>query len=173
MFGPILRKVVAPLLCLLPMVLAAEAGNRTAQVANNAPPGTEAQPIRLESEQQRFAGIWHVVRMERGGRYATAAELRQIAMSLRFGSGGKLGGEVQGEKWTGQWSVNPGQSPGQIDITTGAGRVPGIYEFRGDQLVICDHDVAGPRPTRFDSRGAAEATLLTLSRWPVPAEKLP
>ncbi len=86
---------------------------------------------------------------------------------------------VTGEKYVidfgensdkGTIKIDSGKKPKQIDITTRKdgpfkGRtLPGIYEFKGDLLVLCLNSEKPDRPTKFEAPEKTPLMLLTFKR---------
>ena len=68
---------------------------------------------------------------------------------------------------TGKYKLNPNVTPKQIDVTISDGPlkdkvVPGIYEFKGEELIIIAAQPGKDRPTSFECK---EGSGLSLSVW--------
>lgn len=68
---------------------------------------------------------------------------------------------------TGKFKLNPSVTPRQIDVTILDGPakdkvIPGIYEFKGDELFIIAAQPGKDRPATFECK---EGSGLTLSVW--------
>lgn len=68
---------------------------------------------------------------------------------------------------TGKFKLNPNVTPKQIDVTIGDGPnkdkvVTGIYEFKGDELIINAAQPGKDRPASFDCK---EGSGLSLTIW--------
>jgi uncharacterized protein (TIGR03067 family) len=70
----------------------------------------------------------------------------------------------------GTLSIDPAKSPKQIDITTRADgpfkgrKLPGVYELKGDKLVLCLDSESKARPTKFEAKEKTSVMLLTFKR---------
>ena len=65
------------------------------------------------------------------------------------------------------YSTAPGKDPPEFDWADpdGTNRLPGIYQFDGDTLLICFRgDPTGTRPTMFAAPPGSESVLFTLKR---------
>jgi len=88
---------------------------------------------------------------------------------------------ITGEKFTiefgknsdkGTFTLDPAKSPRRIDIKTSPDgpfkgkTLPGIYELKGDKLVLCLDADGRPdaRPTKFEAKEMTRAMLLTYKR---------
>jgi uncharacterized protein (TIGR03067 family) len=67
-------------------------------------------------------------------------------------------------------TVDPAKKPSRIDITTRKdgpfkGRtLPGVYELKGDKLILCCDSQAKDRPTAFEAKEKTTVMLLTFKR---------
>jgi uncharacterized protein (TIGR03067 family) len=65
--------------------------------------------------------------------------------------------------------LDPDQSPKAIDVIPDGGpsrskRVPGIYRFEDDKLILCMADADQPRPREFKAEKGSRQTLMVFRR---------
>jgi uncharacterized protein (TIGR03067 family) len=91
-----------------------------------------------------------------------------VGMTIEFATNNRLvvrkGGKVDDE---GTYSTAPAKDPGELDWVEadGKNRLPGIYRFDGDTLILCVRaDPAGTRPTAFDAPPGSDCALIILKR---------
>jgi uncharacterized protein (TIGR03067 family) len=107
-------------------------------------------------------GEWAVESFITDGRPAEC-----VGMTFEFATDGRMtfrtGGKVDEEL---RYSAPPGKAA-ELDWVENGGRhrLPGIYKFDGDALVICIRvNPDGPRPTAFTSPARSDCALITLKR---------
>ena len=66
-------------------------------------------------------------------------------------------------------AVDPSKSPRTIDVTLDDGPekgmvAPGIYQIKGDELLVCGAQAGKDRPTGFTAKAGAGWTLMALKR---------
>jgi uncharacterized protein (TIGR03067 family) len=111
-------------------------------------------------ELRKMQGLWVVVKYERDGRDLLPRFREQLR--IRF-QGRRItcerGGEVRS-----RWDVElaPRSSPRTLIKTRDDRAVvtKAIYRFDGENLIICQDNGDGVRPTRFDSRGGRYLIVL-------------
>jgi uncharacterized protein (TIGR03067 family) len=62
------------------------------------------------------------------------------------------------------YRLDESATPTTIDIVSDRGTTFGIYELRGDRLVLCYGLPGDPRPTEFASKAGTRLQLVTLER---------
>ena len=129
------------------------------------PPSGWSPPV-----DQALLGEWHVVINEESARGPTPTPAGKIWV-MKF-DGTKISVTVEGEKEEYQYTTDSTANPKTIDMwlsSEGVGKShKGIYEFRGDRLVMSLPDLAPTaRPTELKAKGPPDKIILmTLSRTP-------
>ncbi|HEY1599432.1 MAG TPA: TIGR03067 domain-containing protein [Pirellulales bacterium] len=127
---------------------------------------------RVESDKDRIQGDWQVVSFERNGEQLKDA----VGDVDRFVDGKVLLVEKDDPCETCEFVVAlfPDEDPKQIDfkytgperddIEPGKDTMRGIYQWQGEQLVICMGVGGGERPTEFTAPKGTEFSLERLKR---------
>lgn len=120
----------------------------------------------VAAELKRFEGVWVIEDATLGGR-----DHKDDFAGMKL--------TVNGENYVIDFSDNSDKgtikldatkSPNQINLTTRKdgpfkGRtLPGIYEFKGDTVVLCLNSEKPDRPTAFESKVKTPIMLLTFKR---------
>lgn len=122
-----------------------------------------AAPAKPEArgDPEALQGTWTVVSAEDSGRewpiQGHQVQITNDKIVL------KKGDTVQ-EEWG--YKLDPSKSPKWIDLTIRkAGPFPGIYELKGDDLIICFNETPPERSTEFVSKpNSPNDILITLKR---------
>jgi uncharacterized protein (TIGR03067 family) len=111
-------------------------------------------------ERRRFMGHWRATEVVFDARKTPNAFLPQLDMAFE-------GHLVTMFKAQGTYQLNPAKNPREITFSLRGGTwlFLGIYEFRGEDLIICHRGSnLGDRPTTFQSEPNGKSTLMTLRR---------
>jgi uncharacterized protein (TIGR03067 family) len=125
----------------------------------------EPQPTTQE-DFDRFQGTWSVLALVNDGQPMPAAALKNAEFIVEGTHYAMRGVE---DSFRGSFTLNPKASPKAIDSTfvdtvgKEQGRARGIYEFRGDRLIICWSE-QGARPTELASKPGSGTRLIELRR---------
>jgi uncharacterized protein (TIGR03067 family) len=113
-------------------------------------------------ELGKFAGSWKPVSYIKDGEAWPEEKLKTVTLDLK---GAKSSFSLGDSVTMGEYKLNPGATPKQVDITLSDGphkgkTLLGIYEFKGDELWMCLSRVGSKeRPTQFKSEEGSGATL--------------
>lgn len=107
----------------------------------------------LQREYERFQGRWRVTRLEENGQAEPEEELRRFTLIIR---GRTIIVEMDGQRNTTEFTVDPSQQPKHIALTPHYGdhkgqTFRGIYEIQRNTLRICA-TLLPERPKAFESR---------------------
>jgi uncharacterized protein (TIGR03067 family) len=126
-----------------------------------------------KNDQDKLQGTWETTAMEVNGRDTFSDGVR-----LKFTFKGDkiaLDGDEEIKKDYGSFSYKlaPDKKPKTIDMKVTDGErkdtvLPGIYEFKGEELRICSKLDGGERPTKFASPEGENMVLMTLKRSKKP-----
>ena len=135
------------------------------------------EPVKADEEDavarelKKLQGMWRVVGLEHDGRKATPDDVK--GMSWTF-EGNRITGKDPDEepKMIGEFTVNPKESPKQIDIVKVEGAkkektLLGIYKLEGERLTICLRDEKATdkgRPTEFSAEKGSELGIFMLEK---------
>jgi uncharacterized protein (TIGR03067 family) len=133
---------------------------------------TGAQTPREEGirrEHQRLEGTWSVVSAETGGTAIPPREFRDLKLTFKDGKFTARRGDEEPQEGT--YTIDPGKTPREMDVTRGDGAGRGqkqvaIYQLAGNLLKICSCEAGAERPTSFDTRDRPGWTMMTLRRMP-------
>jgi uncharacterized protein (TIGR03067 family) len=122
-----------------------------------------------KKDLDKMQGVWETIAMEVNGRDVFADGVR-----LKFtfkGNKISVDGDEEIKKDYGGFTVklDPSKNPKAIDMVVNMGerkdtQIPGIYEFKGDDLRICSKLDANERPMKFASPENENQVLMTLKR---------
>ena len=89
--------------------------------------------------------------------------MRKLRLVFR---GDKLSVKFGEKSKDGNFKIDPGKKPKQIDITLMDKTAEGIYRFKGDNLELCisEPDGGEARPTEFKSAEGSRTILFLLKR---------
>jgi uncharacterized protein (TIGR03067 family) len=103
-----------------------------------------------KSDKEQLQGTWVAVSGERDGKKMNEFQLKNweemIFTDDQFTREGA-------EKREGTFTLNPDQTPREIDLTFNGKTWVGIYELKGAALKLAFKFKPDERPTAFDSRG--------------------
>lgn len=132
----------------------------------------EAPRVSSVSDHDRLQGKWVPISVKFRGEDLTAEQLSRMAIELN-GDRAALTDPDSGVAQTGRFSIDATRSPKHIDFIApdASERMPGIFEFDGEQLKLawCDGDYA--RPPDFEPAQTPDHMTAVLKQVPgsVPA----
>lgn len=111
-------------------------------------------------DQKRLAGKWTPIVTDDDD-----VPLHETTVTFR---GSTMTVEAKGVEAKGRWTfkLNPASTPKAVDfnhVIAGALPMPGIYEFKGDELWMCLRTY-GDRPTEFRTVPDSDMHLMKLKR---------
>jgi uncharacterized protein (TIGR03067 family) len=119
------------------------------------------------SDSRRLQGAWTLAYAQTGGAQLSGSAGTGMGLSVR----GNLYsiGPNSASAAAGQFSVNPGRYPRQINLTLMSGpqagqTYRGIYEINGDVQRVCFASPGQPRPTSFTPLSGSGQTLYVWQR---------
>lgn len=121
-----------------------------------------------DSDVQRLRGTWYPASVEFGGSIQTGEAFESFAkaFSLSF-DGYSFVNSAPDQNNRGTFRLEPSKRPREITmVRERGGEVLGIYEFRGDRLMLCAGKPDSPRPADFTTRPGSSAILMELTRRP-------
>lgn len=125
--------------------------------------GSPHHESELNSDSVRVIGHWAIQAWEKQGKIGGLPyqECRITKSTLAFGRKGQPLRKFK-------LDLNPTVNPHRFDLTNLPGernlRVLGIYEIRGNQLILCWNYVGRERPTTLQPGFAKTDVLVTLTR---------
>jgi uncharacterized protein (TIGR03067 family) len=128
-----------------------------------APPLLAAEP---EGDLKALQGTWVVADAMLGGRDHTD-DFKKMKLTV---TGEKYTITLDDLTETGTIKIDDTKTPKQIDFATKKtgvfkGRtLPGIYELRGDTVVVCMNSEMPDRPTKFETPEKTKIMLMTFKR---------
>jgi uncharacterized protein (TIGR03067 family) len=121
------------------------------------------KPAPKTAEPPTLVGVWATESFRVDGEVQDSA-----GMTLEFTPQGRLVARKDGEvEEEGTFTTSPAKDPAELDWIgdDGSERLPGIYRFDGELLLICLRtNPSGSRPTNFDAPSGSECVLLTFKR---------
>lgn len=123
-------------------------------------------------DDQRLQGKWVPISCLYRGKPFTAEQLARMAITFD-GDRASMTDPDSGHEMPGTFTIDATRSPKHIDLIApdGKERLPGVFEFDGEQLKMawCDGDYA--RPTHFEPANTPDHMTAVLKRVPgsVPA----
>jgi uncharacterized protein (TIGR03067 family) len=127
---------------------------------------TAALAAEPEGDLQALQGAWVVEAATLGGRDHTD-DFKAMKLTVTGQKYDITFGEITEH---GTIKVDSTRKPGHITLTTRQGgpfkgrTLPGIYEFKGETVVLCLNSELPDRPTKFDAPEKTKLMLLTLKR---------
>jgi uncharacterized protein (TIGR03067 family) len=128
-------------------------------------------------DEGRLQGTWYIIHVDKPGSHGDreAFDFADTKFTMTFDRG-KITATGEGTTlWAGTYRLDPGKTPGTIDITRRSGLFKrGIYQLDGDTLTLCLDLPASSRPTEFAPGLDSKAEVLIFRRMesrPPRAEK--
>ncbi|MFO1064048.1 MAG: protein kinase [Pirellulales bacterium] len=121
-------------------------------------------------------GEWKLIALEREGKAKSPDEFFNERLIIDKGSFSQLqtapdGAEIEGE--SGRVSIPESQASAGIDFKMWEGTAHGIYELKGDELVLCVTREGGPRPDSLKTSAGDLRVLKTYRRMRKPSPRDP
>jgi uncharacterized protein (TIGR03067 family) len=119
-----------------------------------------------EGDLKALQGEWIIQEATLGGREHTD-DFKSMKLSVTNDKYKVAFGEISEN---GTLELDPNKKPKQITLTTREGgpfkgrKLPGIYEFKGETIVLCLNSEMPDRPTKFDAPEKTKIMLLTFQR---------
>ena len=117
----------------------------------------------VEAELKRLEGTWEITSAEARGRKLSLKDLGMDQVVVR---GDKLTFRANGKDVkTYGLKVDPSKDPKQMDWTSkDSDPLAGIYELKGDDLMVCWGESKDQRPTALSTKKGSGTLLLILKR---------
>ena len=115
---------------------------------------------------KKMEGDWQVAGIEMAGATVSSNEMTKVVVSIK---GDTFKVTTAGIEGGGRFSLNPSETPAQIDIRSDSGpdqgRIfPGIYELGAETMRICCSRLGRRRPTTFSSAENGNFVLINYIR---------
>jgi uncharacterized protein (TIGR03067 family) len=119
----------------------------------------EKQAKAAKAERDKLQGTWAMTEGTTDGKPASPDFAGKIKIIF---ANSKCEIVMPDKQLAGTYNVTGKSKPGQIEITTDAKVMHGIYEIQGDTLKLCLIDGDQPRPTEFQSEPGSRVMYLVL-----------
>ena len=115
---------------------------------------------------KKMEGDWQVAGIEMAGATVSSNEMTKVVVSIK---GDTFKVTTMGIEGGGRFSINPSETPAQIDIHSDSGpdqgrTFPGIYELGAETMRICCSRLGRRRPTTFSSAENGNFVLINYIR---------
>lgn len=119
----------------------------------------------VKKDEDMLQGTWLLIGVVNNGKTIPEADLKKGTGTRYVIEGNKILMTVDKEELERTFKIDPSKKPKEIDVIDKREPFKGIYELKGDRLIICrPMKPSGDRPKDFTSREGDLQLLYTLKR---------